>query len=138
MANVRFDNKRLVQILQQQPDFVDEVLRESANEIMGDIVLSFGTSPPGREYQRGKVVHVASRPGNPPNVDTGALRASMRVRKVNEKTYHVQDGVEYGIMLEDGTERMGARPFVRPVFEQWVRGKFVELVARSARRRGLL
>jgi hypothetical protein len=98
---------------------VDQWLRGVAEEMKNDIVLSFGTSPAGRTYQRGRRTHVASQPGFPPNVDLGALRASMHVEPAGKLSYHIADGVEYGIDLEDGRERIAPRPFVQPVFSDW-------------------
>lgn len=135
--NVRIESK-LKAIMAQNPAMVDEVLRTAGAGMLGDILLSFNTSPGGREYVRGGVVHVASVEGYPPNVDTGALRASMTVQKQGEGEYWIQDGVEYGLYLEEGTENMGARPFVAPVFDDWRKAKFGAVVADVARRRGLL
>jgi hypothetical protein len=135
--DVRVDSAKLRAIIADNPAMVDEVLRSAANEMLGDIVLSFNTSPPGREYERGGVVHVASAEDYPPNVDTGALRASMNVQKQKAGEYWIQDGVEYGLYLEEGTERMGARPFIAPVFDEWRGKKFEALAADVLRRRGL-
>jgi hypothetical protein len=118
---VRIDTRKMQQIIRNEPERVDKWLRGVANEILGDIVLSFNTSPAGRTYTRGNVTHIASQPGYPPNVDTGALRASMGVRRLKQLAYEIHDGVEYGVHLEFGTERMAARPFVGPVFDDWQR-----------------
>lgn len=104
-------------MIREQPLLVDRVLGETAIEIVEDAQKSMGSSPPGKSYKRGKIVHVASKAGYPPNVDTGALRASLRFRKVNNG-YRVEDGTEYGYYLEVGTSKMGARPFMRPAFER--------------------
>lgn len=135
--NVRIDSK-LQMIIAQNPALADEILRSAGAGMLGDILLSFNTSPAGRSYERGGVVHVASVEGYPPNVDTGALRASMNVQKQREGEYWIQDGVEYGLYLEDGTENMGARPFIAPVFDEWRARLFGEMAADVARRRGLL
>lgn len=137
MTIIRIDTRRLQQVIASTPGFVDELLASAANEMLGDMQISFNTSPPGETYRRGSVVHVASVKGYPPNVDTGTLRASMRVRRVKRKEYRIEDGVEYGIYLEDGTERMGARPFVRPVFEEWQRSRFEALAVRKFREAGI-
>jgi HK97 gp10 family phage protein len=55
-------------------------------------------------------------------VDTGALKSSLNSSKINEHTYHVSDGVEYGIYQELGTSRMAAQPFLVPAVEK-VRGQ---------------
>lgn len=123
---VRVNKRKLEQLIQTTPGRANQLLRGAATEIVGDIVLSFGTSPDGETYQRGSVTHVASQEGYPPNVDTGALRASMRWAEESPLRMVIHDGVIYGILLEQGTERMAARPFITPVFEQWRQRKFRE------------
>lgn len=137
MTIIRIDTRQLERLIAQTPEVVEDLLREAANEMLGDIVTSFNTSPPGKSYRRGGVVHVASVKDYPPNVDTGTLRASMRVLRVRRKEYRIYDGVEYGIYLEDGTERVQPRPFVRPVFDEWQRRKFAALAARKFREAGI-
>lgn len=117
--NVNVDMSGFDRVLREHPEKVDAWLRGVADAMLGDIVLSFGTSPNGETYQRGGVRHVASVEGYPPNVDIGTLRASMNVQPDGALTYRIADGVEYGVLLEEGTERMGARPFVQPVFDDW-------------------
>lgn len=120
---IKVDQRKLQQLIATEPERVDKWLRGVAQQIVGDIKLSFGTSPDGREYERGTVTHIASQPNYPPNVDTGTLRASIDSRPVASRklTYEIHDGVEYGYHLEMGTERMEARPFVAPVFNDWQR-----------------
>lgn len=101
----RKDFSKLDAILRQSPQQVEDFLDMAAEEIVGDIVLSFGTSP--------------SDPGDPPGVDTGALRASMEWSRENSRTRVIHDGVEYGVYLEEGTSVIAPRPFVGPVFEEW-------------------
>lgn len=128
------DSRVLDALIANGPTQMDEWLGGVAEQINNEIVLSMNTSPPGREYRRGSVTHVASQPGYPPNVDIGTLRASMHVTKVGRLHFEIRDGVEYGIYLEDGTESMGAWPFVGPVFNQW--GE--QALARDLQRFGLL
>lgn len=118
---IKVDISKMRRLIQQEPETVDKWLRGVAQEIVGDIKLSFNTSPPGRTYTRGTVTHVASQPGYPPNVDTGTLRASIDSRRLSRMKYEIHDGVEYGYHLEFGTERMAARPFFAPVFDDWQR-----------------
>jgi len=113
----QLDKKKLQAMIREQPLLVDRVLGETAIGIVEDAQKSMGSSPPGASYKRGKIVHVASKAGYPPNVDTGALRASLRFRKVSNG-YRVEDGMEYGYYLEVGTSRIKPRPFLRPAFER--------------------
>ena len=54
-------------------------------------------------------------------VDTGALINSMTAnsKMVEELTYRLQDGVEYGVFQELGTSKMSARPFMKPAIEEF-------------------
>lgn len=114
-GSTRLETVRLDQLIARGSGDLDAYLRGVAQEIVNEIVLSFGSSPPGRTYDN----HTASQPGYPPNVDTGALRASIRWAKTGRLEYTIFDGVPYGVLLEFGTPRVRARPFVRPVFERW-------------------
>jgi HK97 gp10 family phage protein len=84
----------------------------------------------GRRRTKDGKIHLASRPGQPPAIDTGVLRASImsdvQVRGMNvigkvgpdvEKIAAKADvgtDVEYGLYLELGTSKMAPRPFLRP------------------------
>lgn len=71
----------------------------------------------GRIYIRGGKVHRASAPGEPPAVDTGRLRSSITHEvkiQGNEVSGLVGTNVEYAKYLELGTNKMAARPFLRP------------------------
>lgn len=100
---VTLDTSGIDRILATEPGRVEAFLDWFAESVVTDIVLSFGTSP--------------SSPGQPPGVDTGALRASIRWEKTGALERTIMDGVEYGQYLEDGTSKMAARPFFRPVFD---------------------
>lgn len=113
-STVRIEDSVLKQI-QGDTRGRDDWLRGIGNQILGDIVKSFGSGPPGRRYG----THVASQRGHPPNVDTGDLRNSMKLKKIKVLHYEIQDGVEYGIDLEDGKENVEPRPFIRPRFDEW-------------------
>ncbi|TXH45976.1 MAG: hypothetical protein E6Q97_30540 [Desulfurellales bacterium] len=122
----KVDTRKLRQLKQQIPDRFDGLIRGAAEEMTGDIKVSFGTSPPGETYTRGSVSHVASQPGYPPNIDIGTLRASIRWLKDRRGRYIITDGVIYGAHLEIGTEAMEARPWMTPVIEEWRNKKFAE------------
>lgn len=69
----------------------------------------------GRVYRRKGIVHRASAPGQPPATDLGRLIQSIAVKhEANSLTAFVIVGSRYGRMLEMGTRRMRARPFMLP------------------------
>lgn len=71
----------------------------------------------GRTYSiRGKA-HVASAPGEPPAVDTGNLKNSLRVLEVTDDHASYGTSADYAADLEYGSRRMAARPFLRPAAE---------------------
>lgn len=99
-------------------------LRGAAEEVKNDIVDVFNSGPAGRAYPRGNgKVHYASSPGYPPNIDTGALRASWRVIPKGKLTFWVATDKDYAPGLEFGTTRIAPRPYIRPVFDNWSRNK---------------
>jgi hypothetical protein len=74
----------------------------------------------GRTYVRGGVAHTASAPGQYPATDSGILVGSVRMELPTEadKTGRVGTRIAYGPMLEFGTSRMAARPWLLPSFER--------------------
>ena len=105
MANkIQLDLRGIEKLLKAEPQKGGRWLTAFAESIVTDIKLSFGTSP--------------SSPGNPPGVDTGTLRASIRQENTGSFERTVSDGVEYGVYLEDGTERIKPRPFFKPAFDR--------------------
>jgi hypothetical protein len=69
----------------------------------------------GEAYEKRSMGTSVSAPGEPPGVDTGALRASIHVEKLGEFSRAIVTGTDYAIHLEFGTEAMAARPFVAPM-----------------------
>lgn len=106
MFDIKVDTRVMDSVIREMPETVDKFGRSLAQEGVDYIVTSFSA---GR-----------SAVGMPPGVDTSALRASMRWVKVGNFVWDIVDGVLYGVFLELGTSRMGARPFVNPAFE-WLR-----------------
>lgn len=115
---VRLDTSGMDRLLREEPQKVERFLDWMAESMVAEIVTSFGSGPGGMTYTRGSVSHTASQPGYPPNVDTNALRASIRWEPTGRFERTIMDGVEYGIWLEDGTERIRPRPFMGPVFDE--------------------
>lgn len=77
----------------------------------GEVVTRIGQA--GKPYQ-----HTASKPGNAPNTDTGALVKSIQVQPLRpDRTMYVGTSLEYGKYLEFGTLTMEARPWLLPATE---------------------
>jgi HK97 gp10 family phage protein len=58
--------------------------------------------------------HVPSRPGEPPNEDTGHLRTNIDVTQTGPLRVEVASNAKYSAALEYGTSKMAARPFMNP------------------------
>ena len=59
-----------------------------------------------------------SSPGDPPGVDTGALKNSLDAESIGPMTWRLHDGKKYGAPLEYGTAKMAARPWFEPALRQ--------------------
>lgn len=92
---------------------VNRLLQKMAMDTEGEIKNGFSNLSP-------------SPVGSPPGVDTGNLKNSVVAVK-RGKDWVVLVGAPYGVALEYGTRRMGARPFVRPAIRRVV--KNIDLVS---------
>ena len=99
---------RFQELARQAPQAADRAIEAMAREGERYVKQSFGSSP--------------SAAGDPPGVDTGALRSSINVQNRGLMVRAIADGVEYGVMLEYGTSRMGARPFMGPT-AMWLKNQ---------------
>ena len=96
---------------------VTDELAAAAAEMHGHAVKRIqSNSGSGRSYRRGGRTHVASSPGEYPNADTGGLVRSMGWYSSGLSAYFFS-GVKYARMLEFGTSRIAARPFMRPTYK---------------------
>lgn len=95
-------------------------VRKTANQVRNTAIKSIQNQTVGtyvtRYSQRGKAYqHVASKEGDAPNTDTGALVNSIAVEnKKGEAVSFVGSGLDYAKYLELGTKQMGARPWLMP------------------------
>lgn len=113
-ATVKFKKNDLKRIANAAPDAADRAIGALAQAMKNHIVENFGSSP--------------ASPGNPPGVDTGALRASMHVQSMGKLHREVRDGVEYGVYLELGSTRHSyVWPFMGPA-AQWLEGEIPGLL----------
>lgn len=58
--------------------------------------------------------HIPSRPGEPPNRDTGVLQAHFTNRLTGPLSAEFRSDAPYALGLEIGTSKVAARPYVRP------------------------
>jgi len=58
--------------------------------------------------------HVASKPGEYPNRDTGGLQNGFKTEKTGALTAEFRSETDYSRALEFGTSKMAARPHIRP------------------------
>ena len=58
--------------------------------------------------------HVPSKPGEPPNQDTGVLAGNIETTRAGRLRVRVTSKAPYSAPLEFGTSKMAARPFMRP------------------------
>ncbi|WP_313393578.1 HK97-gp10 family putative phage morphogenesis protein [Sphingobium yanoikuyae] len=58
--------------------------------------------------------HVASKPGDPPNNDTGILHGNIEVTEPSPLVVEVRSEAPYSAALEFGTSKIEARPFMGP------------------------
>lgn len=83
--------------------------------------------------------HVASRPGEAPNRDTGDLQAGFETAQTGPLTAEFRSESPHGRPLEFGTSNMAARPHIRPARDKTapdIRQRFVEQMNRLNNRSG--
>lgn len=113
-------------------DIVQETIFDVATETQALAVRGVNGPPKsGRTYVKSNPTrtHTASAPGQYPASDTGRLVSSIVAQPI-ASGYEVGTNVDYGPMLEFGTSRMAARPWLLPSFERAKIGVEKELRAR--------
>jgi len=113
---------------------IRKAINQSVLMVQADAKRSIERPSGGRVYKRGKStkgrgkrarigarteIHIASKPGDAPNKDNGDLIKYLKVSKVKGNTRkgysaYVKSLAPYSMDLEYGTNRMAARPFLRP------------------------
>lgn len=137
---------RLRSTMRAMPDAFEAEMRRVAGEaallVRNDAVKSIMTGArSGRVYRRKSVKHQASAPGEPPKTDTGRLAGSitwdLAPGRVARAFVRVALGV--GKMLELGTAKMAARPFLHPAVQRnkaKIEARFVAAARAFFRRQG--
>lgn len=83
--------------------------------------------------------HVPSKPGEPPNRDTGVLQANIEAQLVKPLVAEVSSNAPYSAPLEFGSSKMAARPFMRPARDKKapkIQQLFAEEIGKLVKRSG--
>ena len=83
--------------------------------------------------------HVASKPGEAPNRESGDLQAGMEIAQTGPLSAEFTSNAPHAVPLELGTSKMAARPSVRPARDnkvEEVRARMVEQVSAFVQRSG--
>ena len=100
---------------------ISDVIRLTALAIEADAIKSIQRGDKtGAIYQRGKVTHQASAPGQAPATDTGKLVSSIR-SIIGRGEAYVGTDYDVGRYLENGTMKIKARPWLRPARQKNVK-----------------
>lgn len=98
-----------------------EAMQKAILEIHAEAIRSIQDNKDGKpqiRYSPKRIVNV-SKPGDPPNTDTGHLVKGIGFRfEKGGLIGKVGTNVRYGAWLEFGTMKMAARPWLRPAVEK--------------------
>lgn len=116
-------------------------MTEATEYAVGEVKVMLSKPGTGRLYRKrrasgGYIFHRASSPGQPPAVDTGALRSSIdkRIEAKGLEVYgYIGTKLEYALTLEVGGRYVAARPYLRPVLRGQAR-QIDEAFVKGARR----
>ena len=125
-------------------DELSKTIKLCCEKVVGDIQYSMAHTPRDASktyFTNNKTkAHHPSLPNNPPAVDTGNLRNSIRfeVHEQGTNIYGVvgstQKNPDYAVYTEYGTTKMQPRPWLRPAMiknNDWIRKSISNAVARS-------
>lgn len=102
-----------------------KVLVSGANKIRNRAILSMrNTERASWSYKRGSKIHRPSAPGSPPAIDSGDLIKALvtDVRGNKEVEFGATTAAPYGAMLEKGTKKFAARPWLEPATDEELDG----------------
>lgn len=83
--------------------------------------------------------HVPSKPGEPPNRDTGTLQAGFETRQTGPTSAEFSSNAPYARALEFGTSKMAARPHIRTARdskEKQIRQRMIDQMNKLVERSG--
>ncbi len=102
--------------LEQLEGNLSDALIDAGNEVRAEAIRLMGESTPhGKTYRRRGGEYRASAPGQPPQIDTGALARSLSVTlSPDGKSIEVGSDLPYAAIHEFGLGDAQERPFLRP------------------------
>lgn len=109
-GSIRIDNAKAMRLADDKIRLGLITAGETARQLLDQELRQ-----PGKGELRPGGMSRASRPGDPPAPDTGALRRSLATelsRKADGLVMEVSANKEYAAPLEFGTEKMKPRPFM--------------------------
>lgn len=113
---------------------LSKAINATALTINNDIKKAIQSPPKtGRIYNRGKIKHQASAPGEAPATDTGTLVSSITYKQETPLTATVSSRLDYAYYLEFGTRSIEPRPSWVPAVEKNTK-LFNDLVDAALRR----
>lgn len=126
---MQVDTSGIDNLLAKFPQNKRQFVNALGEVVVGNMVESFNTSPPGKQYvitdnQGRRRTHTASQPGYPPNTMNSDLINSLRYELRGSDTVEIR-GAEHGLYLEDSTELN--RPFIQPAVSRASREQVVGL-----------
>ena len=121
--------RKFAQISADMERAIREGVFATAQKVRGEAIKSIATVSIGEMVRRqtsagGGYNHIASKAGDAPNTDTGALARSIALEpKDPAKSIGVGSALKYakwlefGTISEDGKKLMDARPYLEPALE---------------------
>lgn len=132
MAKVKINRKLFSSI---KSEMQKEVVYQTEDVRNETVALILETPKSGRIYTRRGVSHKASAPGEPFASDTGATLSQIRTDYEDDGLTGKIIGNENHARLEFGTEKMDARPSLRPASAK--QEKAIERGFNNALKRGI-
>lgn len=131
-------NKAMVELQKEVARQLNIALLASATKVHKEASKSLTNGKKsGRIYKRGKsIIHQASAAGEAPANDTGTLLRSLSFYGFKDKLEAtVTSRLKYAKMLEFGTTKIKARPFMFPAYEKskaWIQERLNKAVRIAA------
>ena len=99
------------------PELVFEEIAKKALEIHADAITGIAKISFGKSILATR--KIVSKPGDPPNTQSGVLIGSVRIQVDNAgETASVSSNKKYAVHLEFGTKKMDARPWLQPAIDK--------------------